>query len=395
MTNKLKNLIATTVAVIDRRGRIRSDGRPVNPQTVDYTRRFMSDACHSLHEMGFYLEDIKGLSEKHVKALVKHWHSKHLGGDALTSQLSQLRMFCGWMGRAGLVRPEGLPFYLPDVDPDELKPATPAQKLQAWSDNALATMAILEDARKEDLRFFLVLLFAVFFGLRRRESVALRPHENDNGTHINIYLEGGEFRMVAIAEGTVLGRIQRNILNMAKKSCHRGDVLGWPGCTQSQSLHQVNYLIDCLGLARKEYPISDQGLIQFFTANESELLKRLPAETLFGIGIQKQPAAAPKTMCIGRLALDAEGTTVADVHVWPVTPLTELGCHAPLTHAQGRVAKVTAIVEAGGIYKEPVDLMRFLGSYPDLYEEANWILRQVHLCLPEPGESETGTTTLH
>ena len=124
MTNKLKNLIASTVAVIDRRGRIRSDGRPVNPQTVDHTRRFMSNACHSLHEMGFYLEDIKGLSEKHVKALVKHWHSKHQGGDALTSQLSQLHMFCGWMGRAGLIRAEGLPFYLPDVDPDELKLAT-------------------------------------------------------------------------------------------------------------------------------------------------------------------------------------------------------------------------------------------------------------------------------
>ena len=344
--------------------------------------------------------------------------------------------------------------------------------------------------------------------MSRSDTLAFFPHQADKGTHVEIPRRGGGVRCIPIFSESLLGQVQRLLLNEIKAGCKPGDALAWPDRTEEQSASRVYRLMRRLGVSALQNGISPKHLIeafkqheyaviellplrwraslpasllnprgtrvgnividtvgdvvgglyvwpattatghgtfvplteaeamqaritlvlekigsqsidvdlqdfldlypqfcdevdallarvaltlrkdqiQFFAANEPELLKKLPPEILKGIGIRQNHVVRQQTMHIGRLPLDAEGAVYVDIHVWPVTPVTELGCHAPLTYAQTQVAKATAVVGSRGIYNEPVCLMRFLRGYPDLYENADWILKQFGLSLP--GKSE-------
>jgi hypothetical protein len=515
MNEKLQSFLASANAVIHTKGRVLCDGEPASHRTVEHAADVMASCCRRLHKLGFHLESVNRLEALHIDAVVKSWHLDALGAKTMESQLSKVRIFCDWLGKPELIRKGGLQAYLPEVDPSLLKVKPNANAIELWLEVAEKTMRAADGVRTDELRFYWILQVGIFFGLSRKETLVLFPHQADKGTHLEIPRPGGGVRCIPIFSQSVLGHVQRLLLNEIKAGCKRGDSLAWPGRTLEQSASRVYGLMRRLGMsavkngislahlieAFKQYecsiiellplrwreslpasflnlrgtrvgniqidtagdivgglyvwpattatghgtfvPLTEaqamqaritfvvekigsqsidvdlqnfldlypqfcdevdtllarvaltlrKDLIQPFTAEEPEMLKKLPPEILIGIGIRQNHVVRQKTMHIGRLPLDAEGAFFADIHVWPVTPVTELGCHAPLTYAQTQVAKATAIVKSGGIYHEPVCLMRFLRGYPDLYEDADWILGQFGLSLP--GKSELEPTPLH
>ena len=67
-TTKLQRLIESANAVIDKKGTLRTNGKVASLRTVQLTREVMSSSCRRLHKLGYYLEDIQGLSAKHITA---------------------------------------------------------------------------------------------------------------------------------------------------------------------------------------------------------------------------------------------------------------------------------------------------------------------------------------
>jgi len=515
MNEKLQSLLASANAVIDAHGRVLSGGKPAADRTVGHATNVMANCCRRLHKLGFHLESVNQLEALHIDVLVKSWHLDELEAKTMESQLSKVRIFCAWLGKPELIRKGGLQAYLPEVDPSLLKVKPRANAIKTWLEDAVQMTRAADSVRTNEPRFYWILQVGIFFGLSRSETLAFFPHQADKGTHLEILRRGGGVRCIPIFSESLLGQVQRLLLNEIKAGCKPGDALAWPDRTLEQSASRVYRLMRRLGVSALQNGISPkqlmkaftqyQGsiiklipvrwraslptsfsnprgtrvgnividtagdvvgglyvwpsttatghgtfvplteaqamqaritfvvekigsqsidvdlqsfldlypqfcdeadallarvaltrrkdLIQLFTAKEPELLKKLPPEILIGIAIRQNHVPTQKTMRIGRLPLDAESAVYADIHVWPVTPVTELGCHAPLTYAQTQVAKATAVVGSGGIYNEPVCLMRFLRAYPELYEDADWILKQFGLSLPGKGELEL--TPLH
>lgn len=173
-------------------------------------------------ELGYKLTDPRNIGEKHLEALCKEWYRKELTPKTMRDYLSQLRIFCGWIGKKGLVKP--LEYYLPDVPKEELVVQTIAEKSKSWAENGVDAVSKYLEATAYDWRFGLMILAQVAFGLRRMEVLQMQPWKVDEGDKFAVYeTKGGRPRTIYIDNP-----VQRAVLDLIKsKVKRRDDRLGW------------------------------------------------------------------------------------------------------------------------------------------------------------------------
>lgn len=297
-TSKLNRLIASADAVINAKGGVRVNGKPASLRTIQLTRETLHNTCRRLHKMGFYLEDIQGLSAKHINAVVRNWYDDKLSPKSMQNMLSRLRVFSVMLGKRGIVREGGLPAFLPEVDPKALKVKTYTEASKSWTGKAVDTLKVIDKAFYEDMRLYIMLLLEVFFGLRRKEVLRLKPNKIDRVKWIEIdgsVAKGGRYRVVHIFDDDVdptvraLGQLQRKVLNMAKKLCTEDETLGWPGRTYQQCTRRYHYLLTKLGVTKAELGIVGHGLRAEFGENGLLILGVVPP-VLGGNGKGLSPA---------------------------------------------------------------------------------------------------------
>jgi integrase len=282
-TTKLQRLIGSANAVIDKKGTVRTNGKVASLRTVQLTREVMSSTCRRLHKLGFYLEDIHGLSAKHIEALASDWFFNELSPKSMQNLLSRLRVFSVWINKRGIVREGGMSAYWLTPDPTVLKVKTCTEKSKSWAGNAIDTLQVIERALEEDHRLYVMLLMGVFFGLRAKEMLHLKPHQADQGDVLEVkghVAKGGRYRLVRIYDGDIeikgLGRIQREVLNLAKTVCARGETLGWPGRTYEQNRKKYYYYLEKLGITKKGLGVVGHGLRAEFAENQLILRGLVP-----------------------------------------------------------------------------------------------------------------------
>ena len=75
---KLASLEKSIVALANAKGAIRFDGKPSSIGTVRTTINVSKESAKRLHRLGFELEDIQNLGERHIRALVEDWEKNGL-----------------------------------------------------------------------------------------------------------------------------------------------------------------------------------------------------------------------------------------------------------------------------------------------------------------------------
>ena len=68
---KLHRLIETANAVVRSHAGLRVNGKVASHRTQEYAEQVIGETCRRLHKLGFYLENIEGLSEKHIVTLIR------------------------------------------------------------------------------------------------------------------------------------------------------------------------------------------------------------------------------------------------------------------------------------------------------------------------------------
>ena len=95
MLSKLDRLLASADAIVLKNAGLRVNGKVASDRTQEYSRQLMAETCRRLHKLGYYLEDIAGLSARHLDALVKDWHLSNHKNKTMQNQYSRLKIFCG------------------------------------------------------------------------------------------------------------------------------------------------------------------------------------------------------------------------------------------------------------------------------------------------------------
>lgn len=288
-TIKLKKLFRTADVVLAKAKRV--NGEAASERTQELTQKVVYANLRILHKLGYQLEDIQNLGDKHIEAIVRYWWENKYAPKTMQNNFSRLKIFCGWMGKGNIVRKGGTKAYLPEETHESLKVKTYTEESKSWTENGVHVEAMLKTAEMDDKRWYCMLLLGLYFGLRQKEMLGIRPWDADQGRFLNVdgnIAKGGRPRVIVI-EDNEIGRRQREVLEYVKKVCRKNEALCWPGLTMEQGRKRYFHLMRKHGLTKSERGATGHGLRAEYAENEA-LRQGLMPPSLGGTGRQMPKA---------------------------------------------------------------------------------------------------------
>lgn len=270
------NLIGELNGLLHKHATTRVNGRVASDRTATVAGESLRASFRLLVALGYKLEDPRNITNKHIKALCMEWYRLKRTPKTMQGNLSQLRIFCRWIGKGNMV--EGIGHYLPDVPKGELKVHTLAKTSKSWAEHGIDVAEKIREADALNWRFGLMLRMQVAFGLRRMEVLQMVPWKNDRGDKFSVYkTKGGRPRDVYIDN-----EHQRAVLDMVKARLSKSECLGWttrPDGTRADlaySSRRYSGMLPQIGISRKISIVTGHGLRAQFAENAALVANLIP-----------------------------------------------------------------------------------------------------------------------
>lgn len=227
-----------------------------------------------LHQLGFKLQSPTSLKPKHLLVLGGYWQQKGVSAKTLHGRFSNLREFCRWIGKPGMV----LDISNYCGGREHLVRNAAATSDLSWEGLGIDVEAFLNRARDLDRRLWTMLSFQRYFGLRAKESIEIRPWRaaalGPDFLYITDGTKGGRHRIVPIRTDR-----QREIVESAKEIV--GDSLKaqlrWPDMNWHQAQAHFYHLMRTLGATKEQLGATAHGLRHGFLQDEFQHYSGVPA----------------------------------------------------------------------------------------------------------------------
>jgi site-specific recombinase XerC len=164
--------------------------------------RMLALFANQLHEMGYRHMRADSLKPKHVEALLERWKAEGISTGTLKNRLAALRWWAEKIGKPNMIARENDAYGIERrqfvTNRDKGKDLDPAQVERVASPYVAMSLRLQEA-----------------FGLRREESIKIRPGWADQGNALRLkapWTKGGRERELPIRT-----EAQRAVLNEAKK----------------------------------------------------------------------------------------------------------------------------------------------------------------------------------
>lgn len=160
-----------------------------------------------LDSLGYQIDDIEQLKQKHVYALVEYWKDKYLSNATIMNRMSTLRYACSLMKKANVVLANN--HY--EICHRSYIPKT-SKAIKEVDFNKIEDAFIRQSLKLQQQ-----------FGLRREESIKFISSIADKGDHIELqasWTKGGIQRVIPITTAD-----QRQCLDQAKRISADGSLI--------------------------------------------------------------------------------------------------------------------------------------------------------------------------
>jgi integrase len=229
----------------------------ISKATQKARRQCVHKALRDLHDLGFLIEDIHHLKQKHIRTLAQSWEGRGLGASQIQKVCSVLRIVCGWMGKRDVVPPYAEMFshersyrrtYVASVD-------------KSWDAQGIDPVAAFERIADSDEHVAVQFLLALAFGLRSQEAQRFHPIEGDLGDRIQVRwgAKNGRPRVVPFTDD--YAGLQRAVLDLSKKfvNVRTGSTIP-EGYSAAQWYAHFAYVIRKCGVSKEASGVTLHGL---------------------------------------------------------------------------------------------------------------------------------------
>jgi site-specific recombinase XerC len=172
--------------------------------------RALSLIADQLHLEGYRHLRATSLKAKHVESLVRRWQTEGLSAGTMKNRMTQLRWWAEKIGKPNILARGNAAYGIVD---------------RVYVTNLSKGRELSEDqlARVSDPYSALSLRFQAEFGLRRQESILIRPEGADQGERLLLqasWTKGGRAREIPIRT-----QAQRTLLDEAKTLAGKGSLI--------------------------------------------------------------------------------------------------------------------------------------------------------------------------
>lgn len=246
--------------------RMKTVSHKTRQERADFLRRFFRD----LHRRAGFktLPDPRNLSQKHIQAMVQTWREDKLKPATIQTYLSFLRGLAKWLGKNGFVRS---PAHY-GLEIDEYQRHEAAERDKSWSAQGVDIEALIDNVCTYDPYVGASLRLIRAFGLRRKESVMLRPNacivpfestglaesekQADRYVWIRQGAKNGRQRFVPMSTPQRVAAIEYARSVVSGTEAHMGD----PANDLKRNLRRFDYVLDKFGVTARELGITAHGL---------------------------------------------------------------------------------------------------------------------------------------
>lgn len=173
-------------------------------------RRKCSIIARDIEACGYRNLDIQNLKPKHIEALVTLWKERELAIGTIKNLMTELRRIAEYIGKENIVKRTNREYGI-----DDRTYVTNVSKANKVTDKQLSCLT--DPYTKASLRL------QREFGLRREESIKIRPEWADLGDRLRLkdaWTKGGKYREVPIISAE-----QRHALDDAKALAGTGSLI--------------------------------------------------------------------------------------------------------------------------------------------------------------------------
>ncbi len=170
----------------------------------------LTQIANQLHALGFRDMKATSLKTKHVMALVEHWKSQSLSAGTIKNRMTELRWWAEKVNKANVMARDNEHYGI-------------ARRQYVTNVNHGRTLTDGDLTKVTDSYTQLSLKLQAAFGLRREESIKLRPEWADGGDRLTLkasWTKGGREREIPIRNEQ-----QRNALDEARQLAGKGSLI--------------------------------------------------------------------------------------------------------------------------------------------------------------------------
>jgi integrase len=234
----------------------RFESKSVSKRTQESRAAMILLSYAELWKLGYRLQDPSHLRERHIEALVTHWLAKEQSPAYIQTRCSALRVFAGWIGKAGLVKPT-----LVLCPNGEVARERAAKFSKSWSDNGVQSAELIAKARALDQRFGIQLRLIDEFGLRVKEAIEMHPARVVTHDRKQIIVwegtKGGRQRVIPIVRQSQRDAIEEALAFTGHSPDGR---MRWPDRSWRQAQNHFYKLARKIGLTRADLGVTAHGL---------------------------------------------------------------------------------------------------------------------------------------
>jgi len=197
-------------------------------------RRILDLIANQLDELGFKNIKVTSLKQKHVWVLVRHWQAEGISTGTMKNRMSALRWWAEKIAKREVVLKRNEAYQ---IDRRE----TVARKSKALMVDDQIIHSITDPYVDASV------CLQIAFGLRREESMKIRPVEADHGNFIHLqgsWTKGGRERDIPVRT-----EMQRISLNEAKALAGNGSLIP-PHLNYKQHMKRFEALTHAAGIGR-------------------------------------------------------------------------------------------------------------------------------------------------
>ena len=173
-------------------------------------KAILSQIANQLHEMGYRYLSPWNLKPKHIEALVERWKRDGLSAGTMKNRMTEIRWVLEKTNRQNVAARSNEAYRIPNRN-------------YVTNINRARTLSAGDLAKVTDPAIRLSLRLQAEFGLRRAESLKIRPSWADRGDRLVLrdsWTKGGRAREIPIRTAA-----QRTLLNEAKVFAGRGSLI--------------------------------------------------------------------------------------------------------------------------------------------------------------------------
>lgn len=265
----------------------RVNGHVASYKTITASKDALGGMATTLWGLGFQLSTPDGISEKHLRAIIRHKWAYGISVGAFSVLMTQLGKLTTWINKSSILRDKT--YYLPEVPPESFKRTKVATHSKSIMGNGYELETVIKNADRIDLRFGAMVRLEVALGLRRGEVLKIIPHLDDRAVYFDIrkgVAKNGRERQIPIET-----ELQRQTLDYVKSLIGKREHLGWvdkpkgkcesPSNLLKRNEGRYNDYMQQLGFTKKQAGITGHGLRAQY-AEDMAIMKGFIPATLGG-----------------------------------------------------------------------------------------------------------------